>query len=274
MNKKWVIGGVLGVVGLVAVGLLGLVALGYWADRGMDGSGVDALMDSQALTQRFAELNTRHPFKPPPAGQVLTLDEARLAPYLAVREATLPAYAILAKESVEFVQKYSAALDRRDSRTLLKAAGASMRMLGKAQAVLATNLEAQRMSPLEFQAITAVVYPPPPAAPPAGEPAQAAVSLPSAPENLALLEQQLAALTPQLEDPKLPEAQRLQLEQRRAGLRKYITTLEQAAGKDVKEANAALLEKHRERVAKAANRTFDDLLVNPRPSGTSRRPAR
>ncbi|RKH91191.1 hypothetical protein D7Y13_39000, partial [Corallococcus praedator] len=164
MNKKWVIGGVLGVVGLVVVGLLGLVALGVWADRDMGGSGVDALMDSQALTQRFAELNTRYPFTPPPAGQGLKLDEARLEPYLAVREATLPAYDVLAKESVDFVQKHSAALDRRDSRTLLKAAGASLRMMGKAQAVLATNLDAQRMSPLEFQAITAVLYPPPPPA--------------------------------------------------------------------------------------------------------------
>ncbi|RYZ36063.1 MAG: hypothetical protein EOO71_33225 [Myxococcaceae bacterium] len=274
MNKKWVIGGVLGVVGLGVVGFLGLVGLGVWADRGLDGTGVETLRDSQVITQRFAELNTRHPFKPPPAGQVLKLDEARLGPYLSVREATLPAYDVLAKESVDFVTKNSAALDRRDPRTLLKAATASLRMMGKAQAVLATHLEAQGMSPLEFQAITAAVYPPPPpAAPPAGTPETAAVSLPSAPENLALLEQQLAAITPQLEDPKLTEPERLQLEQRRAGLRKYITTLEQASGKDVKAANAALLEKHRERVAKAANRTFDDLLVNPRPQGTARRPS-
>ncbi|RKH31964.1 hypothetical protein, partial [Corallococcus sp. CA031C] len=116
--------------------------------------------------------------------------------------------------------------------------------------------------------------PPPPAAPPTGAAEQAAVSLPSSPENLALLEQQLAAITPQLEDPKLTESERLQLEQRRAGLRKYITTLEQASGKDVKQANAPLLEKHRERIAKVANRTFDDLLVNPRPPGTARRPKR
>ncbi|MCY1030482.1 hypothetical protein OV207_03365 [Corallococcus sp. BB11-1] len=270
MNKKWVIGGVLGVVGLLGVGVAGLVATGFWANRQMEGTGVEAVMDAQALAQRFTELNARYAFTPPPAGQVLKLDEARLDTYLAVREATLPAYAVLAKESVTFVQQHSAGLDRRDSRTLLKAAAASLRMVAKAQAVLATNLDTLKMSPLEFQTLTTVVYPPPVAPP---TPALANVSQPSAPENLALLEQQLAALTPQLEDPKLGESERLQLEQRRASLRKYITTLEQASGKDVKLANAALVEKHRARVAKAANQTFDDLLVNPRPQQTARRPA-
>ncbi|NBD10426.1 MULTISPECIES: erythromycin esterase family protein [Corallococcus] len=272
MNKKWVIGLGLGCGGVLVLGVVGLVAAGYWANANMGGSGVDAVMDAQARTQRFAELNTLHPFTPPATGGVLKLEEARLETYLTAREATLPAFHIMEKESVAFVEQHGAELDRRDTRSLLKAAGASMRMVGKVQAALIQNLEAHAMSPLEFQTLTTVVYPPPPSAQPL-DAGVAAVSRPTDPENIAALEQQLAALTPQLEDPKLTEAQRLQLEQRRAGLRKSLTQLEQASGKDVKDANAALLKKHEARIAQAANPLFDQLLVNPKPPGTARRPS-
>ncbi|NOK17710.1 hypothetical protein [Corallococcus carmarthensis] len=268
MNKKWIVGLGLGVGGLLLVGG-GLVATGYWADRQMGGGGLDALAQTQARAQRTADLNTRFPFQPPAAGKVLKLDEARLETYLAVREATVPAYQVLEKESLEYIQTHGKELDRGGRRALLQAASASMRMVGKAQAVLLQNLEAQRMSPLEFHRLTAVVYPPPPAAPDAGV---AAVSQASDPANIAQLEAQLAALTPRLEDPKLTEAERLQLEQRRAGLRKYITQLELSSGKDVKDANAALLTKHAARVAKVANPMFDELLTKSLEAGTARLP--
>lgn len=268
MKKKWVIGAVLGCVGLLAVAVAGLVAVGARADRDMEGSGLSSMQDAQAQARRLAELNTRYPFRPPPAGQVLKLDEARLEAYLTAREATMPAFHTLETESTAFFKQFGTDLGSKNPRIVLKAAGASMRMIAKARAALATNLEASRMSPLEFQGLTRVVYPSAVAAP--QQPVL--VSQPSDPENLALLEKQLAALTPQLEDPKLSEEQRLQLEQRRAGLRKYITTLEQAGGKDVKEANAALLKKHEARIAKAASPTFDQLLVNPPAPGTAQGP--
>lgn len=267
MNKKWILGLGLGVGGLLFVGG-GLVATGYWADRQMDGAGVAALMQSQDRARKIAELNARYPFQPPAAGKVLKLDEARLEAYLAAREATLPAYAVLQKETLEFVREHGNGLSSGSRRAQLRAAGASMRMMGKAQASLLLNLEAQRMSPQEFGRLTAVVYPEPvAAAPDAGVPN---VSQASDPANIALLEEQLAAISPRLEDPKLGEAERLQLEQRRAGLRKYITQLELASGKDVKDANAALLKKHAARIAKAANPTFDTLLTKPlNPGGTA-----
>ncbi|NOK09988.1 hypothetical protein [Corallococcus exercitus] len=259
MNRKWILGVGLAVGGLLLVGG-GLVATGYWADGQMGGDGMEVLAQTQARAQRTADLNARYPFQPPPSGKVLKLEEARLETYLAVREATLPAYRVLEQESLEFMRTHGQELNRGGRRAMIQAAGASMRMMGKAQTVLLQNLEAQRMSPQEFRRLTAVVYPPPEAVPDAGV---AAVSLASDPTNLAQLEAQLAALAPQLEDPKLTEAQRLQLEQRRAGLRKYITQLELASGRDVKDANAALLKKHAERVAKAANPTFDELMAKP-----------
>ncbi|RKG67559.1 hypothetical protein D7V80_15790 [Corallococcus sp. CA054B] len=266
MNKKWILGLGLGVGGLLLVGG-GLVATGYWADRQMDGAGVATLMQSQERAQKVAELNARYPFQPPATGKVLKLEEARLEAYLAAREATLPAYAVLQKETLAFVQEHGSALSSGSRRAQLRAAGASLRMMGKAQTALLLNLEAQGMSPQEFGRLTAVVYPEPEAAPDAGAPG---VSQASDPANIALLEEQLAAISPQLEDPKLGEAERLQLEQRRAGLRKYITQLELASGKDVKEANAALLKKHAARIAKAANPTFDQLLTKPlTPGGTA-----
>lgn len=266
MNKKWILGLGLGVGGLLLVGG-GLVATGVWADRQMDGSGMDTLMQTQERAQKTAELNARYPFQPPAPGKVLRLDEARLEAYLTAREATLPAYEVMEKESLEFVKTNGQALGSGDRRAMIRAANASLRMMGKAQAALLRNLEAQRMSPQEFRRITAVVYPPAPqAAPDAGV---AMVSTAADPANLAQLEAQLAAITPQLEDPKLTEAERLQLEQRRAGLRKFITQLELASGKDVKDANAALLKKHAERIAKVANPTFDDLLVRPQDAGAA-----
>ncbi|AFE03530.1 hypothetical protein COCOR_00505 [Corallococcus coralloides DSM 2259] len=258
MNKKWILGLGLGVGGLLLVGG-GLVATGYWADRQMDG-GVAILMKSQERAQKIAELNARYPFQPPATGKVLKLEEARLEAYLAAREATLPAYDVLQKETLAFVQEHGSVLSRGSRSAQLRVAGASMRMMGKAQTALLLNLEAQGMSPQEFGRLTAVVYPEPVAAPDAGVPM---VSQASDPANLALLEEQLAAIAPRLEDPKLGEAERLQLEQRRAGLRKYITQLELASGKDVTEANAALLKKHAARIAKAANPTFDQLLTKP-----------
>lgn len=266
MNKKWILGLGLGVGGLLLVGG-GLVATGYWADGAMGGGGMEALMDTQARVQKAAELNARYPFQAPAAGKVLPLEEARLEAYLAAREATYPAYQVLQKETLEYVQSHGGEINTGGRRALLKAASASLRMMGKAQAVLLQNLEAQRMSPLEFRRLTTVVYPRPEAAPDAGV---AMVSQASDPTNLAQLEAQLAAIAPQLEDPKLSEAERLQLEQRRAGLRKYITQLELASGKDVKEANAALLKKHAERIAKVANPTFDELMTRPlEPAGTA-----
>ncbi|WP_223641632.1 hypothetical protein [Corallococcus sp. EGB] len=261
MNKKWILGLGLGAGGLLLVGG-GLVATGYWADRAM-GGGVETLMNTQERAQKVAELNARHPFQAPAAGKVLRLDEARLAAYLAAREATLPAYEVLQKETLEYVQAHGSELNSGSRSAILKAAGASLRMVGKAQSVLLRNLEAQGMSPVEFRSLTTVVYPPPEAPPAAGAAMASQASDPSDPANLAQLEAQLAAITPQLEDPKLTEAERLQLEQRRAGLRKYITQMELASGKDVKDANAALLKKHAERIAKAANPTFDDLLTRP-----------
>ncbi|RKH87172.1 hypothetical protein D7Y21_19525 [Corallococcus sp. AB045] len=267
MNKKWILGLGLGVGGLLLVGG-GLVATGYWADRQMDGAGVAALMKSQERAQKVAELNARYPFQPPATGKVLKLDEARLEAYLAAREATLPAYDVLQKESLAFVQKHGDSFNSRNRSAQLRAAGASLRMLGKAQAALLLNLEAKGMSPQEFGRLTAVVYPEPVAAAP--DAGVAMVSQASDPANIALLEEQLAAIGPQLEDPKLSEAERLQLEQRRAGLRKYITQLEVASGKDVKDANAALLKKHAARIAKAANPMFDTLLTKPlNPGGTA-----
>ncbi|MBN8470249.1 hypothetical protein JYJ95_27390 [Corallococcus exiguus] len=259
MNKKWILGLGLGVGGLLLVGG-GLVATGVWADRQMDGTGVATLMKSQERALKTAELNARFPFQPPDAGKVLKLDEARLEAYLAVREATLPAYDTLQKESLEYVEKYGKELTGGTRSAKLRAAGASMRMLGKAQASLLLNLEARGMSPQEFGRLSAMVYPEPVAAPDAGV---AMVSQATDPANIALLEEQLAAIAPRLEDPKLSEAERLQLEQRRAGLRKYITQLEVASGKDVKDANAALLQKHAARITKAANPTFDQLLSKP-----------
>jgi hypothetical protein len=251
MSKKWVIGVGLGLAGLAVVGLGGLVAVGYWADRSTDGSGMESMLDAQARARHIAELNLRHPFKPPQEGRALKLEEPRLEAYLAVREGTQPAYGVLEQETQAYVTKHGAELVRNSVSARLKAANASMRMMGKAQTALLRNLDAQRMSLVEFQAITAVLYPvggpPPPAA-----------------DNVAQLEAQLASLTPQLEDPKLTEAQRLQLEQRRAGLRKYITTLEKVSGKDVQDANAALMEKYAARISKAADPVFDELLVNPK----------
>ncbi|NNC16454.1 hypothetical protein HJC22_12055 [Corallococcus exiguus] len=263
MNKKWILGLGLGVGGLLLVGG-GLVATGYWADRQMDGAGVATLMKSQERALKTAELNARFPFQPPDAGKVLKLDEARLEAYLAVREATLPAYDVLQKESLEYVEKHGKDLTGGTRSAKLRAAGASMRMLGKAQASFLLNLEARGMSPQEFGRLSALVYPEPVAAPDAGV---ATVSQPSDPANIALLEEQFAAIAPQLEDPKLSEAERLQLEQRRAGLRKYITQLEAASGKDVKDANASLLKKHAARITKAANPTFDQLLSKPLMAG-------
>jgi hypothetical protein len=262
MNKKWVIGLGLGVVGLAAVGLGGLVALGYWADRSTEGAGMEVMMDAQARARRVVELGERHPFQPPAQGQALRLEAPRLEAYLNAREATQPAYEVLTRESAEFVRTQGAQLDRRDTRAFLKAASDSQRMVGKAQGALLQNLEAQGMSLQEFQAITAVLYPPPTPsrAPDAGGPGEFSKA---ASENMAQLEAQLASLTPQLEDPTLTEAQRLQLEQRRAGLRKYISTLEKASGKDVTDANAALARRYAERIAKVADPVFDQLLVTP-----------
>ncbi|RKG64065.1 hypothetical protein D7W79_39520 [Corallococcus exercitus] len=96
MNKKWILGVGLGVGGLLLVGG-GLVATGYWANGQMGGDGMEVLAQTQARAQRTADLNARYPFQPPPAGKVLRLEEARLETYLAVREATLPAYQVLEK---------------------------------------------------------------------------------------------------------------------------------------------------------------------------------
>lgn len=141
----WVAGVVVGGLLLGALGILGDIS------RRMEGVVVRE-RQSRALEATFESLEADFPFQPPPPGQVLTIDAARLSRYLGVR------------------REVSGHMERFDkARALLEAPSVPVEEGVEAASALATSLSDVRsaflaalqkagMSHSEFTALTQAVY--------------------------------------------------------------------------------------------------------------------
>src|SRR5688572_3292089 len=142
-------------IGCGSLMLLGLIALGvgaWWVKGKVDGI-VETGQKMQAAGQELAELDRSFPYTPPPEGEVLALNEARLIDYLAVRETALPVYAEFEKKAEAFKAKHGDN-EEADVGAAMQATSMMTELLIQVHGAYAAGLKKHSMSPREFRTIT------------------------------------------------------------------------------------------------------------------------
>jgi hypothetical protein len=257
--KKVLIGVGIGCGALVVLGVVGLGGAVFWA-KGKVGGVVEATQQMEAQNQELTRLNSEFPFQAPAEGEALTLEEARLVSYLAVREGALPVFEDFAKKSEAFEQEH-------EGKESVGAAVEAVNMLAGLTASVrgsyVKSLREQKMSPREFRTITTTIY----ASYMAGamEAAHQAGK-----EGRASFEKMVADLDAQLEKEDLADEQREALEAQRTALQEQLAAMgemeaqaqEGAAQRAVLVKNAPLLEKYKARIEKVAHPGFDAFVMD------------
>lgn len=255
--KKVLVGLGIGCGVLIIVGIVGVVAGGYWLKKK---SGPLIEMSRRAETQKaeFAHLNEEFPFTAPVEGELMKLDEARLLDYLAVRESALPAYRDFEAKAKSEGERLKQGGDRPKYGEAL---GAGVTIAGLVIDVRDAYLKGLRdkgMSPREFAAITAAVY---------GTRVRQGMQqvAEQAPAALAQVDESIRQMEEQLKAPGLTPEQRQAFEENLKALRESRATLESSAApagdSAVVTANAALLDQHTERIESLMNNAFDLFAV-------------
>lgn len=157
MKKVW-IGVGIGFAVVVLVGVVALVAGGFWLKGQVEGAAGDARALSEQLAkteERATALNERFPFAAPPKGVPVAVTEGRLDEYLAVRAALGPVYRTY-EEKAKALE--ASAGEKPGLRDAVRAMGTLSELFGAVRTAWLDQLEAKRMSPREFHAITAALY--------------------------------------------------------------------------------------------------------------------
>ncbi|MCP3098232.1 hypothetical protein LZ198_04990 [Myxococcus sp. K15C18031901] len=265
MSNKVIIGLGIG-CGVILLGVVGVfVAGGIWAKNTFGGT-VEAAKKMQDQEKDLVALNRSHPFKAPAEGEVLALDEQRLATYLSVREASLPVFKSYEEKSKAFQEKHKTneegaqpGLD-----AALEATNLLMALSADVRAAYIAGLKEHQMSPAEFQAITGTVY-----ASMVADSTEALKKMGA--QSKKMMEKQLAELDKRLESGKLSDEERTETQQARDDLKQSMDALDEELGGSQGElsaeakknaaANVALLKKYEDRVKTMANVAFDGFVM-------------
>jgi hypothetical protein len=249
-------------IGLGVLLLVGGAVLGFWMVKTFGGA-IQAAQQQQAQQQELARLNASYPYTPPGAGEVQALSEERLNDYLTVRESALPLVQQLGYKTVEL--QHESARKKKSSpglATTLEAGGMLIDIASKAHATYLESLKQHRMSPNEFRGLTQLIY------------GLHAESLKGELQRFRLAEQKnveqgLAALRARMKDDTLTAEKRAALEMQETQYLAWLKRLEEPApealseeAQAAREANLALVKKHRLRIAKATDPDFDRFIEN------------
>ncbi len=259
--KKLLLGLGIGCGVLLLVGIVCTVIFGFWVKRkagakfaSMQKAGVEMKAQEEALKQ----LDSEFPFTPPPAGEMMKLDEARLRDYLAIRKEALPIY----REYEEKSKSLSART--RDGKNVglgdvMEGMGMVSDFMMKLRATYISGLRARRMSPLEFHSTTATVYS-------TYVHKGMQVASQATDEAREKLQKEMGDLTDKLNEPNLTEDARDSVQQAINNLQSALDSLPPAStgggANATTDANAALLEKHKADIELAANPAFDIFIAN------------
>lgn len=264
MAKKVLIGVGIGCGVLVLLGVIGVGAVFYMGKKALGGA-IEASQQMAAQEQDLQELNSSFPFTPPPEGEVLALQEARLNDYFSIREAALPIYQEMEKQSERLNEK----AERGEKPSLsegLQAGNLLVEFMAKTRTTYIEGLKKHRMSPREFHAITNAIYT-----------STLADSMGQLQKAMAgqrdSVEEALADIRSQLDDADLSEEERTALQEQETGLQMQLDALDEMGGADgmpsigektqgVASANVALLKKFEDRIKSAYNPAFDSLIVS------------
>lgn len=258
--KKVLVGLGIGCGVLVLLAIVGVGVAGFWAKKTFGGV-VEAGQQMQAQQQELTQLNQSYPFTPPPEGEVLKLQEARLNDYFAIREATLPLFKEFDNKGKELQNKGEEA----SVSDALKATNLLAEFMTKTRSAYIENLKKHRMSPKEFATITGAIYS-----------SYMADSVGKVNEAMAEqredFEKAREELDAKLADESLSEEERTMLEQQRDTLQAQLDAIDENAGagmphvdgktQEVASVNVKLLEKFKTRIEQAYNPGLDALLMN------------
>ena len=156
--KKLLIGLAIGFAVLVLAGVVALVAGGIWLKGKVEGVAEEAqafAAEAEKSEARLAALNDRYPFAAPPKGVPVTLAEGRLQEYLGVRAALQPVFRTYEAKAKELEVSAGEQADLGDA---MKAMGHLAGFLSTLRTTWLDRLEAAKMAPKEFHAISAALY--------------------------------------------------------------------------------------------------------------------
>jgi len=200
----------------------------------------------QAQEEQMKALDAKYPFTAPANGEPLALSEDRLQAYLAVREAALPIFEDFKKRGNELDAKYKNAGKMEALSGAAEGMGMFTELTSKLRASYAKSLEAQKMGPAEFGAITGAIY-------------ASAMGAASAGQR-EVIKKQLAGLDEKLKtttDPQMKAA----LEQQKTMFEQMQTNAPSEKAEAVFVQNAKLTEKYKDRIEKAGNPAFDVFVM-------------
>jgi hypothetical protein len=256
-TKKVLVGVGVGCGSLVLLGLLA-VGAGAWWLKGKVGGIVESGQKMQAAGQELAELDRSYPFTPPPEGEVLALDEARLLQYLAVRETALPVYAEFEKKAEVFKEE-NPDNQEADVGAAMQATTLMTELFVKVHGAYVEGLKKNSMSPREFRTITQTLY------------SSVITGVTDQAQQMGeqAREQALEDVRKQLEDESLSEEQRTALEEQELELATQDAPEEPSdtalvlseASKAAAAANLVLMDKYKERIHNAGSLAMDSLIL-------------
>ncbi len=253
-TKKVLVGVGIGCGSLVLLGLIAM-GVGAWWVKGKVSGIVESGQKMQAVGQDLAALDKSYPFTPPPEGEVLTIAEARLLDYLAVRETALPVYAEFEKKAESFKMEHPDD-QKPDLSAAMQATTMMTELLTQVHGAYVEGLKKHSMSPSEFRTITQTLY------------SSMITGVTDQAQKMGeqAREQALQAVRKQLEDESLPEEQRTSLEEQE---RELLAANDEAgdaapalseASKAAAAANLALMDKYKDRINNAGSLAMDAIL--------------
>ncbi|MBN1205874.1 MAG: hypothetical protein JXB05_13235 [Myxococcaceae bacterium] len=250
--KKVLIGVGIGCGVLILVGVIALVAGGIWMKGKVEGM-AEGGEKMQKQEQHITSLNQKYAFEEPPKGKPLPLAEDRLEDYFAIRKSLTQVFASYEQRMKEFESSTGKQADLSKG---FEALGTVMGMMAEVREKWLEQLDAQKMSPREFHAITAALY--------SSNWGKAKGQMRQ--NQRAALEQVKLGLEKQANDESLPAAQRERVRKHLAMIEKQLAaippaTTEPSEAEKIHTANAALYEKYKAQIEEGMNPGLDAFLV-------------
>ncbi|MGZ3457776.1 MAG: hypothetical protein ACXU86_04645 [Archangium sp.] len=250
--KKVLIGVGIGCGVLLLVGVLMAVGGAWWA-KGKLENVAEAGKAMEAQGKQLASLNDKYPFTSPPKGQPVALSDARLQEYLAIRASILPVYKKYEEQAKSLDHKNGQQADLGDA---MKAMGLLSGLMKEVRAKSIEQLDAHKMAPREFHAITAAIY-----SPAWGQ---------AGPEMRKAQRQNLAGMKEmyekQLADPHVPDEMKASAKEGLETVNKQLADLPAEDGPTEAEklhlANSKLVEKYKVQSENDRSAGFDIFLID------------
>ncbi len=156
--KKLLIGLGIG-FGVLVLGVIAVLVVGaFWLKGQVEDvtqGAAEFAEKAEAVEKKIADLDRRFPFQAPAKGVPVSITESRLQEYLAVRATLQPVFKTYEAKAKELE---ASAGDNPGFGDAMKAMGQLSSFLNTLRSTWLDGLEAKRMSPKEFHAISAALY--------------------------------------------------------------------------------------------------------------------